>query len=330
MAVARLESGSPVVLRGLGVTDTRSMRPITPDTLFQAASVSKPVTAWGVMRLVEKGLVDLDESVQRYLTRWSLPSTEFDVRQVTIRRLLSHTAGISVPSYRGLPAAQSASDLESALSGGAGCAAVRLIQPPGTGFCYSGGGYGLLQLLVEEVSGRPFAQFMQATVLEPLGMVRSSFGETPMPADAARSHDWEGNPIAFLHYPVVAAAGLLSTAADLARFVAAGFPGPDEAPEGRGVLTPETVRLLFAPQREAADQWTLGYATRVLANGVRIHYHTGANTGWTAAIAAAPEPGEGLVVLTNSDRGTEVMWDLFEVWEAKTAGLGLGDLVGGE
>jgi CubicO group peptidase (beta-lactamase class C family) len=305
------------------------MTPITPDTVFQTASISKPVTAWGVMRLVEGGLVDLDAGVERYLTRWAFPSTEFDVGEVTVRRLLSHTAGISVPSYRGLPTAESASNLEAALSGEAGCAAVRLTRPPGTGLMYSGGGYGLLQLMVEEVSGRPFARFMWETILEPLGMVRSSFGETRLSADSAGPHDWEGNPIALLHYPVAAAAGLLSTAADLARFVAAGFAGPDGAPAGRGVLRPETVGVLLAPQPEAEDEWTLGYATRLLANRVRIHFHTGANTGFTAAIAAAPELGEGLVVLTNSDRGSEIMWDLFEVWEAKTAGLSLGDLIGG-
>ena len=329
LAVARLESGDPFLLRGLGVADTATARPVTPDTLFQAASISKPVTAWGVMRLVEEGLVDLDADVQRYLTRWSLPPTEFEVDQVTVRRLLSHTAGISVPSYRGLPAARPAPDLEAALSGEAGCPVVRLIQPPGSALAYSGGGYGLLQLLVEEVSGQPFARFMREMVLEPLGMERSSFGGTPEQADVATPHDWEGNPIALLRYPVAAAAGLLSTAADLARFVAAGFAGSDNAPAGRGVLRPETVRILLTPQPEAEDEWALGYATRLLANGVRIHFHTGANTGFTAAIAAAPDLGEGLVVLANSDRGSEIMWDLFEVWEAKTAGLGLGDLIDG-
>ena len=328
LAVARIESGETVLLRGLGVTDMGSMRPIKPDTLFQAASISKPVTAWGVMRLVEDGFVDLDEDVHRHLTRWRLPATEFDVRQVTLRRLLSHTAGISVPSYRGLPATPAAG-LEAALSGEAGSPVVRLIQPPGTGHMYSGGGYGMLQLLIEEVSGRSFADFMRATVFEPLGMLRSSFAEVGATEDVAAPHDWSGNPIDFLHYPITAAAGLLSTAADLARFVSAGFPGPAKEPPGRGVLSPETVRLLLSPQAEATDEWALGYATRVVANGVRIHFHTGANTGFTAAIAAASELEEGLVILTNSDRGSEVMWDLFEVWEAKTAGIGLGDLIGG-
>ncbi len=317
------------MLRGLGVTDTATMRPITPETLFQAASISKPVTAWGVMRLVEEGLVDLDADVHRYLTRWHLPSTEFDVRQVTVRRLLSHTAGISVPSYRGLAATRSAPELEAALSGGAGCSVVRLVQTPGKGFCYSGGGYGILQLLIEEVSARPFSEYMRTTVLEPLDMVHTSFAQISPPEDSATPHDWAGNPIAFLHYPVAAAAGLRSTVADMARFAAAGFPGPDEEPAGREVLSPETVQLLLDPQQEAADEWALGYATRVLANGIRIHFHTGANTGFAAAVAAAPELGEGLVVLTNSDRGSEIMWDLFEVWEAKTAGLGLGDLIAG-
>ncbi len=160
-------------------------------------------------------------------------------------------------------------------------------------------------------------------------MTRSSFDNpVDLREDAACPHDGKGRPIAFLRYPVASAAGLLSTVSDLARFVSAGLPGPSGEPPGRGVVRPETVRALFTPQPETDDTWTLGYATHLLPTGGRIVFHTGANAGWTAAIATAPEQRAGLVVLTNSDHGSMLMWDLIEVWEAKVAGLTRAELLG--
>lgn len=329
LALARIEEGRVTWLRGLGVANTQTGEPITPDTVFQAASVSKPVTAWAVMQLSERGLLDLDDPVPRLLSRWQFPPSDFDAEAVTVRGLLSHTAGVSVPGYPGLHPAQPIPELPLALAGGVGCGTVRLEAPPGSGFRYSGGGYAVLQLLVEEVCGRPFGEHVRSDVLEPLGMTRSSFTHSPdMEEAASRPHNWQGEPTAFLRYPVAAAAGLLSTPTDLARFVSAGLPGPNGEPAGRGVLRPETVQALFTPQIETEGTWTLGYATRLLPNGVPIVFHTGANSGFTAAIAAAPEQGAGLVVLTNSDAGSEFMWDLIEVWEAKVAGLNLPELLG--
>ena len=188
----------------------------------------------------------------------------------------------------------------------------------------------MLQLLVEEISGRPFEEHVGSNILEPLGMTSSSFAPSADLTEAAACpHDGQGEPIPSLRYPVAAAAGLLSTATDLARFVSAGLPGSDGEPAGRGVLRPETVQQLFTPQPETDGMWTLGYATRLLPNGVRIVFHTGANSGWTAAIAVAPEQRAGLVVLTNSDAGSGLMWDLIEVWEAKAAGLTRADLLEG-
>ena len=133
--------------------------PVDRDTLFQVASMGKWITAWGVMRLVEHGKLDLDTPVSRYLTRWSLPDSEFDNDGVTVRRLLSHTAGLTDGlGYMGFPPGQAVEPLEASLSHAADAdpgtdGRTRVGVQPGSGFQYSGGGYTLLQLLIEEVSG---------------------------------------------------------------------------------------------------------------------------------------------------------------------------------
>ena len=136
-------------------------RPVDGDTVFQAASISKTLTAWGVMRLVEQGALELDAPVGRYLTRWQLPPSPYNHDGVTIRRLLSHTAGLSLHGYPGIAPEQPLPTLEESLSGGhPGAEDVRVVSEPGTTYAYSGGGYTLLQLVVEEVTGeKDFERF---------------------------------------------------------------------------------------------------------------------------------------------------------------------------
>ena len=155
--------------------------PVTPDTVFQVGSISKPVTAWGVMRLVQQGKLDLDAPVDRYLTRWHLPPSPFDADGVTIRRLLSHSAGLNSQDYSPI-ATRPLPSLEQSLSGESGGVNarrgsddVRITMAPGQQHSYSNGGYTLLQLAIEEVTGEPFARYMQREVLDPLGMTHSSF-----------------------------------------------------------------------------------------------------------------------------------------------------------
>lgn len=195
VAVALIHDGE-VWVQGFGSEDTRRDRPVAADTVFQAASVSKSVSAWGVMRLVEQGKLGLDVPVSKYLTRWDLPQSAFDPDGVTVRRLLSHTAGISVSGYLGYEPGVALPSLGRELSVGPDAAeragAVRVIYPPGEAVHYSGGGYTLLQLLVEEVSNQSFADYMQQQVLAPLGMTQSTFhwspgSESPSPRPMGRT-----------------------------------------------------------------------------------------------------------------------------------------------
>ena len=153
----------------------------TDRTLYQVASVSKAVTAWGVMKLVEEGRLGLDEPVVRHLTRWRSPGSEAHRDNVTVRHLLSHTAGLDDGlGYRGFLPGETIQTLEESLtltrdSTVGAPQAVRVAREPGTRMAYSGGGYAILQLLVEEVTKRPFADYMNETVLQPLGMTTASF-----------------------------------------------------------------------------------------------------------------------------------------------------------
>jgi len=179
VAIALMHPSEGAWVRGYGYADTASKAPVTDQTVFQAGSLSKPVSAWGVMRLVQQGKVDLDAPVSRYLTRWRLPRSRFDPAGVTVRRLLSHTAGLSVSGYLGYEPDVPVPSLEKQLASGPDAAEgdgeVRIAYPPGKQDHYSGGGYTVLQLLIEEVSGQSFAAYMKTNVLEPLGMIHSTF-----------------------------------------------------------------------------------------------------------------------------------------------------------
>jgi len=315
-AIAVVEHGEPAWTRTYGWADAPGGAPVTADTVFQAASVSKSVTAWGIMRLVQDGRLALDAPVERYLTRWHLPPSRFDASGVTVRRLLSHMAGLSVPGYPGIDPDQPLPTLEESLSGTAGdVGPLEIVAPPGAAWRYSGGGFTLLQVLVEEVTGRRFADYMQDAVLAPLSMAHSGFAWTPsLQAGLAEGHVATGVPLPNYRYEAEAAAGLYTTAPDLARWVAAGMAGADGEPPGRGVLTPASVRQLFTPQAGTEPSYGLGVFTPQIPKGPRWVWHAGFNRGWRAYFAALPDRGAGLVVLTNADTGWALVEAVARAW----------------
>jgi CubicO group peptidase (beta-lactamase class C family) len=233
------------------------------------------------MRLVQDGKLSLDALVERYLIRWHLPSSSFDNSGVTIRRLSSHTAGLSVPGYLGIAPGNPLPTLEQSLSGEAGATGnVRVEMPPGTKFSYSGGGYTVLQLVIEEVAHDTFASYMRREVLQPLGMTHSSFGWTPeIQASTATAYDQFGNRLPNFLYTEKAAAGLYTTATDLAEFVSAGMTGPKGEMAGRGVLTQQTFLQMVSPAPATKGQYGLGFDIQKLPGGLRMVYHPGSNRG---------------------------------------------------
>ena len=323
-AVAIVEGGAVVWAEGFGIADAENKSIVTAETIFNAGSISKTVTAWGVMNLVEQGKLDLDRPVATFLTRWRFPDSAFDSDAVTVRRLLSHTAGLSMPSIPGFAVPAPLPSLEQNLSGdytGSVYATegspVAQLQGPGEGFRYSGGAFVLLQLLVEEVTGTTFADYMQQEILDPLGMTSSRFGWDESLAPMAAPHGSSGTIYPTYRFAGTAGAGLYTTVTDLARFVAAGMVGPNRTAPGRGVLKSETIALMY--QRVALHDGTassgLGYMTGPLgADSVPGLNHGGSNFGWRALFMSAPERRQAIVVLTNSDNGGEVLGQLACIW----------------
>ncbi len=305
-AVGLIEDGDVFLLRGYGLADKEARRPVTPKTLFNVGSVSKVVTAWGVVDLHERGRIDLDEPVNRYLKRWQVPGAEVDTDGVTVRRLLSHMAGVSlsaVPEYKpGKNPPPLVAALNSETDG------VRLIHQPGTQWSYSGGGYMVLQLLIEDVTGQEFSAFMSEHVMMPLGMSHATFRpDVAQKGDLAAPYDESGARTSIHQYAGLAAAGLYATVEDLARLAVAGMC-PFTKNEYR-VLEKESVREMQqpAPGTEALFfKSGLGYRIIPLPGNATYVGHSGSNTGWMATLSTIPAQGDGVVVLTNSSNGESV------------------------
>lgn len=308
-------------------------KPVDGDTLFQVASMSKWVTAFGVMALVEKKKIDLDAPVSRYLKRWRLPPSDFNNDEVTVRRLLSHTAGLTDGlSYRGFPPGEKPQPLEASLTRASdampGASGVtRVGMKPGSAFKYSGGGFTLLQLLIEEVSGEPFNTYMRKTVLVPLGMTESTYLD-PDPAHLATFFDENGKPAIHYHFTALAAASLYTSTNDMTRFLQAQLTGPHGEPVGRGVLKPATIALMRHPQASlfVLPVWGLGTILYAPNNaGGYIVGHDGNNYPAINTTARLdPATGDGIIVLLTGDPtlASRVGGD-WTFWKTGTADIGV-------
>jgi CubicO group peptidase (beta-lactamase class C family) len=260
--------------------------PIGPSSRFQMASVSKWVAAWTVLRLAEQGRIDLDAPVNQYLKRWKLTGNEGVLAQITPRRLLAHSAGLTdglgycgfqgVAEVQSLPASLSkADDACPGLDG-----RTRAGEKPGQIWRYSGGGYGVLQLLVEDVTGESFGAYAKREVLIPLGMTRSTFDATEAAAGLVDSYNSNGQLEATRFYANVAAASLYSTPEDLVRFVLAHTDGNDGTKAGRDVLSRATLKDMTTGHANmfGIPVWGLGVSLYSQINGLGLVIgHDGGN-----------------------------------------------------
>ena len=227
LSVAVLNKGRLEWARGYGAVAAGGA-PVEERTLFQAASISKPVAAFGAMILADQGKLDLDADVDGLLKSWHLSQNASGYEQrVTVRRILSHTAGLTLDGMPGYAPATTLPSTTQILEGAppAVNSAIRVAAEPGSEFRYSGGGYTILELIISDVTGQPFSEFVTDAVLEPCGMLDSTFAQ-PLPAElaerAACGHNEEGVvlPGNWEVMPALAASGLWTTAADLCRFAA--------------------------------------------------------------------------------------------------------------
>lgn len=308
-AIAIVRNGEPVWSEAYGLADVNDVRPMTTGTPCRVESISKSVTAWGVMRLVEQGKIRLDDPVELHLGDWTLPKSSFPSEQVTIRRLLTHTAGMPLGDiFERYSPGEDIPTLSESLAEKA-----IVEREPGSTFSYSNTGFDLLELMIEEVTGRDFAEYMRDEILLPLEMDHSHFAWSgSFDPSVANGHDQKGRPIPVYVYPATASGGLFSTVDDIARFVAAGMTRFSDT--GGAVLRPETIDELYVPVVDTASFYRIvfgaygyGHFIENLSNGHRAVAHGGQGYGWMTHFHAVPETGDGIVILTNSQRS----WSFF-------------------
>jgi CubicO group peptidase (beta-lactamase class C family) len=297
--------------KGYGVADVEAGTAVAADTLFQAASISKPVAAMAAMRAVQDGRFGLDDDINTLLKSWKLPDSEFTRgHPVTPRSLMSHTSGLGdgfgFPGYH--PSAPRPNLVE-IMNGSkpSNVGAVLMERPPFTVMKYSGGGVTLMQLAMTDVLGRPYAEMMQAVVLGPLGMNDSTY-EQPLPASrdrrAARAHNGAGKAMdAKWHvYPEQAAAGLWTTPTDLAKFAI----DIQNTALGRSsrVLTRASVLEMLSPV--GIGDFAVGLTVSKTGQGWYFG-HGGSNWGFQCDFIAHRVKGYGVAIMTNADGGRPVI-----------------------
>jgi CubicO group peptidase (beta-lactamase class C family) len=306
--------------RGFGVCDARFKNKVAPHTLFQAGSVSKPVFALGVMRLVQEGRLDLDEDVQHYLSSWRVPANDGWQPKITLRQLLSHTAGLTVGGFPGYQVSDSLPTTAQVLSGEspANTPKVEVNSLPGLQFRYSGGGTTVAQQVVIDLLKKPFPQIMRELVLEPLGLTHSTY-EQPLPKSwakkAATAHPWKGTPLKgrFHIYPEMAAAGLWTTAGDLAK-VGVELLKVLHDRKAPALLTKETTETMLRSQLEnqkvsEGERAGLGFFCNGQDDGFYFE-HAGWDEGFVALMRLYKNLGQGAVVMLNSNEGYPLMEEI--------------------
>jgi len=312
ISVALIHDGHIEWARGFGETRIDGP-PVTTETLFQAGSISKPVAAMAALKLVEMGKLSLDADVNSYLTSWKVPENEFTRQHiVTLREILTHTAGFTVHGFPGYAAGDPVPTLVQVINGDkpANTAPIRVDVVPGTIERYSGGGFTVMQQMMIDVTHKPFPQIMQELVLKPLGMTHSTYAQ-PLPAELRKNtatpyypalKPVPGGPHT---YPEMAAAGLWTTASDLATFAIS----VQEGLEGKRnpVLSQAMMRQMVS--RQFHDEG-LSWGVRGEGNTVSFS-HGGVDEGFDAFLFAYASTGDGAAIMTNANGGmlvaTEVL-----------------------
>jgi len=336
LSMAVINNGEIEWAQGYGCLKAGSSAPVTASTSFQAGCISKTIAAVVALQLVRRGLLDLDEDVNWKLKSWKLHENEHTaVEKVSVRRLLSHKAGLNVYGFNsGYPDGGPIPSLLELLDGlePAKTGAVRVDTIPGSRWQYSSGGYIILQQLIEDVTGKPFAAVAQDEVFGPLNMISSSFAPQP-PSTAASGHGADHSPIegGWQHYPDSAASGLWTSAMDLSRFLVI-LQQALANPAVTSQLDGQIARQMLALE---AKDWGLGIRVRGAGDDLCFE-HGGRTRGYRSFMFGYASRGQGVVIMTNSDGGggnfsggllrslaEEYQWPDFNVCEILPADQGL-------
>ncbi|MBV7330832.1 beta-lactamase family protein [Chloroflexi bacterium TSY] len=315
VSVAVIDNGAIAWAKGYGVLNAESRSPVTTNTPFAAASVTKPVAALAALRLVQQGRLDLDRDVNQTLQQWRVPESELTrSAKVTLRHLLSHTSGLDAGNYCGYTPDEPMPTLLQLLNGEppSNSKPVRVLTVPGTRYSYSGAGYWVVQQLIEETMDESFASVMQKLVFDPLSMNHSTIGK---PDGAASGHADDGSVTSDnrTRYPGAADGGMWSTPTDIARFALAVMNAYNGT--GQQILEQPLAQAVLTPQIGLH-----GLGPFLIGDGDTLRFmHGGEGPGFLCQMDAFPLRGQGAVILTNGDNGwwliQEVLRSLATVYQ---------------
>lgn len=300
VSIAVIQNGEIEWAKGYGMADSTENRRVTPETLFLAGSISKPVAALRAHQLAEQGVIDMDTNVNEYLSSWTLPDNSFtETEKVTTRRILNHTAGLTVWGFPGYDKGDTIPSVPEVLDGLGNTDSVRVYKTPGESWMYSGGGYTIMQLMITDIEKKSFPEIMQKNVLDPLGMTKSTF-ENPLPeqyhALAATGYRGNGEEVEgqWPIYPEMAAAGLWTTPSQLILW-AKEIQQIQQSQED-GLLKVQTVNEMLTP---GMNDYGLGPGV-----GEHTYGHGGADEGFRAQMTVWKDSPVAVVVMVNSDNGS--------------------------
>lgn len=318
LSIAVIDNGKITWQKGYGNITFDCQKAVNTHTLFQAGSVSKSLTAFGALLLVQQGKISLDEDVNSYLKSWKVPDNAFtQSEKVTLRRLLSHSAGTSVSGFPGYPITASIPTLIEILNGTkplVNTDPVEVILNPGTQFQYSGGGTTIVQLLIEDITGQSFSDWMQKNVLHPLGMFDSTFDQPLLDIQsfqAAYGHLIEGKKVEgnWHIYPEMAAAGLWSTSSDLAKFVL--YIQSALKNNNNTLLKTEFIKEMVSKQTIIDNKKASGLGLFIENEGMNLTFeHQGLDEGFITSLYAFANMDKGAVIMINNDTAWGLMQEI--------------------
>jgi CubicO group peptidase (beta-lactamase class C family) len=308
VSIAAVDNYAIEWARGYGIVYVHSTEPVTTESLFQAGELSQPVAAAGALSLAGQGTIDLDADVNDYLQSWKISGNRLGGEvQVTLRRMISHSAGLIALHYEGVESIEDTPSLDQILRGEqTGYPPVLIDRVHLSELNYSDAHFAVLERVLEDVEGKPFPEFIAQSVFSPLGMEHSSFAQT-LPEflfdEAATGHDREGNPIAGKGYiyPVTSAKGLWTTPSDLALFAIDLMQ--TALGQTQKILTPDLARHMLSFQ-----SGNRGLGLRLDDAGDNLHFYLrGRSKGFTCFMVAYPVKGQGVVIMANSENGEELI-----------------------
>jgi CubicO group peptidase (beta-lactamase class C family) len=310
VSIAIVENGKIKWAKGYGYANTETGTKVNASTLFQAGSISKPLAALSALKLFENDSLDLNKDVNYYLKNWQIPENKFtETEKVTLEKLLTHTAGMTVHGFPGYQQTDKFPEIIDVLNGNGNTGKIVVDTIPGSIWRYSGGGYTVMEKVVEDVSGLSLDAYMSKNILLPIGMKNSTY-QQPIAKEfqnnISAAYDGNGELIKGLwnNYPEQAAAGLWTTPSDLAMYCME----IQDIVQGKknGVLTKETVDKMLTKHK---NDWGLGPSLQNEKDSL-IFGHGGKNAGFTNDMKAYVYQGNAIIVMTNADNGSKLISEI--------------------